>query len=95
MSAIQPCLTCVCHAGRKDNKSGRYWSLSDMEVPSELQDLFAEGLSEGAFRLDISSTQLREQLQQQEEEGPHPPPPTASSCTPPTITRCPTEDVAC
>eukprot|EP01025_Chloroclados_australasicus_P047740 TRINITY_DN5384_c1_g3_i1.p1 TRINITY_DN5384_c1_g3~~TRINITY_DN5384_c1_g3_i1.p1 ORF type:complete len:459 (+),score=22.69 TRINITY_DN5384_c1_g3_i1:80-1456(+) len=44
--------------GRKD-KDGSFKTLRDVNVPSELEGLF-EGISEDDFRIDISSTQLRE-----------------------------------
>ncbi|EFJ52742.1 hypothetical protein VOLCADRAFT_78735 [Volvox carteri f. nagariensis] len=46
-------------AGRKDAASGRFMSLANVEVPPELADLFTNSLPEEAFRLDISSTELR------------------------------------
>lgn len=38
---------------------GVFKGLADIDVPQELQDLF-EGLPEDNFRMDISSTQLRQ-----------------------------------
>lgn len=48
-------------AGRKDAESGRFKELSDLEMPEVLQrgTLF-RGIPQSEFRMDISSTELRE-----------------------------------
>jgi len=46
-------------AGRV-NAAGRFLGLEDLAIPAEFADLF-RGIPAGAFRLDISSTQLRSQ----------------------------------
>ncbi len=45
-------------AGRRDGESGRFLTLADASVPEQLQDLFAE-IPESAFRMDVSSTEIR------------------------------------
>ncbi|KAG2501910.1 hypothetical protein HYH03_000408 [Edaphochlamys debaryana] len=52
-------------AGRKDAASGSFLSLADVDMPPELADLFPPSLalSEESFRLDISSTELRQRQQ--------------------------------
>ncbi|KAG2439524.1 hypothetical protein HXX76_004877 [Chlamydomonas incerta] len=47
-------------AGRRDGASGRFLTLSDVAVPAQMADLFPLGLSEAAFRVDLSSTELRQ-----------------------------------
>eukprot|EP00955_Chlamydomonas_euryale_P081178 363540-Chlamydomonas_euryale.AAC.5 len=48
-------------AGRRDEQDGRFKGLEDIDVPPQLADLFI-GLSEDDFRVDLSSTELRESL---------------------------------
>ena len=48
-------------AGRLDSATGVFKGLPDVAMPAELADLF-EGLPEEAFRLDLSSTELRKKL---------------------------------
>ncbi|KXZ52323.1 hypothetical protein GPECTOR_10g955 [Gonium pectorale] len=57
-------------AGRKDSTTGRFMSLADVEMPPELADLFPPELAlpEEAFRLDISSTELRQRQAQQQQQ---------------------------
>ncbi|GIL49814.1 hypothetical protein Vafri_6129 [Volvox africanus] len=52
-------------AGRKDAVSGRFLSLADVDMVPELADLFPVSLTEEKFRLDISSTELRQKAQVQ------------------------------
>ncbi|GIM02066.1 hypothetical protein Vretimale_6798 [Volvox reticuliferus] len=52
-------------AGRKDALSGRFLSLADVDMVPELADLFPISLPEETFRLDISSTELRQKAQVQ------------------------------
>jgi nicotinamide mononucleotide (NMN) deamidase PncC len=47
-------------AGRCD-AAGRFVTLADLPMPAEFRDLF-EGIPEAEFHLDLSSTQLREQV---------------------------------
>ncbi|KAL6763702.1 hypothetical protein V8C86DRAFT_2488580 [Haematococcus lacustris] len=51
-------------AGRKDSASEEFKTLADVVVPPALRDLFTE-VPAAAFRVDLSSTQLRQQQQQQ------------------------------
>lgn len=46
-------------AGRRDEQSGKFCVLDDINVPAELVDIF-QAIPESAFRKDISSTQLRQ-----------------------------------
>mgnify|MGYP001807429775 CR=1 FL=1 len=47
-------------AGRRDGASGRFLTLADVSVPTQMADLFPLGLTEADFRMDISSTELRQ-----------------------------------
>lgn len=48
-------------AGRKDAESGKFLRLEDLEVPELLQrGGLVEGIPESEFRMDISSTELRQ-----------------------------------
>jgi hypothetical protein len=46
-------------AGRRDPQSDRFLQLSDIEVPPELSDLLLP-IPESDFRVDLSSTALRQ-----------------------------------
>jgi hypothetical protein len=60
-SRLRECGCSFIVAGRLDSGSGSFKGLHDIDVPQELADLF-HGISEEAFRLDISSTELRKKL---------------------------------
>jgi hypothetical protein len=45
-------------AGRFDEKKGRFLTLDDLAMPEQFRDLF-EAIPENEFRLDLSSTQVR------------------------------------
>jgi nicotinic acid mononucleotide adenylyltransferase len=50
-------------AGRLDKKSNTYYSLKDVNIPAILAGMkLFSALDEGAFRVDISSTELRERM---------------------------------
>jgi hypothetical protein len=45
-------------AGRRGD-GGHFLTLSDIDMPPELADLFPVALPESAFRADVSSTEIR------------------------------------
>ena len=51
-------------AGRLEAASGRFMTMTDVQVPEELAGLF-EDIPEETFRADISSTEIRERLRRQ------------------------------